>query len=177
MNEEQPTLFHLPGTPTNYPPRPFAADSDTSWYAAHSIPEERLKDLERRVLGAHRSAYPTGLTDDELAAVLTVYRYTAAPRRKWLVEAGLIEDSGTTRPSPRNRPSAVWVWKPGGSFVEPAGTAELSTAKAIRQIYVLHVSVDGDPNSDFCAECGQRWPCPTNEIVERTRRLGVRRDA
>ena len=70
---------------SKYPNAPFAKGSDTSWYAAHSIPQKRLSKIKRQVLDVLRSLHPDGLTDDELSAILREYRYTVAPRRRWLV--------------------------------------------------------------------------------------------
>lgn len=158
--------------PTAYPERPFAEGSDTSWYAAYSIPPDRLARLHALVLGALWASYPEGLTDDELATKIGEYRYSVAPRRKWLVEAGLVEDSGDRRMGPRGRKQVVWVFMLGGSFVEPTGRSEgprrdgLTYPDALRQIDALH-RLCGD--GVCCPQCGRSWPCDTNAIIEKTR--------
>ena len=66
-------------------------------------------DLQRRVFGMIRAASPAGITVDELATALRMYRGTVAPRVTELIELGLVADSGKQRQTPRGKPSTVWV--------------------------------------------------------------------
>lgn len=60
-----------------------------------------------------------GLTDDELAKVTKLYRYTAAPRRKELVDGGWVEDTGKTLVGDRGRPQTIWrITERGAEEVE-----------------------------------------------------------
>lgn len=47
-------------------------------------------------------------TDDELLAELGLNPNTVRPRRVELAEWGMVEDSGTTRPTRWGRPAIVW---------------------------------------------------------------------
>lgn len=54
-------------------------------------------------------AGPDGRTDEELALNLEMRHYTAAPRRKELVDDGWARDSGERRPTTTGSLAAVWV--------------------------------------------------------------------
>lgn len=155
-----------------YPDRPFAKGSDTSWYAAHSIPKARLSSLKRQILGYLRSLHPRGATDDELSTALNEYRYTVAPRRRWLVVAGLVVDSGVRRTGPRGRKQVVWLWNIEGSYKEPKKKsvpkwiAELSYPQALKVIDNLHELRRGGLT---CVECNRPWPCQTHKTINKAR--------
>lgn len=86
---------------------PSQRHSPTSVEAAKSI-EPRLPELRQRVYDFIASQ-EDGATDMEIASALAMLTDTARARRCELVDAGLIRDSGKTRPSPRGRKSAVWI--------------------------------------------------------------------
>lgn len=156
--------------------RQFARGSDTSWYAAHSIPAERLSKLKKQILDELRSIYPDGLTDDELSSKLVAYRYTVAPRRRWLVLAGLVEDTGGRRFGGRGRKQAIWGFKIDASYIEQkdpsirARVAELTYPAALSQIDQLHHLIREGQTVPICSACSHVWPCDTNVIVEKARK-------
>jgi hypothetical protein len=85
--------------------------SETSTAAAGAI-EPKAATLRRLVLEALRLRGQQGATDDELQEVLGsvgMSGNTQRPRRVELVRAGLVRDSGTTRPTRSGRRAVVWV--------------------------------------------------------------------
>jgi len=90
--------------------------TDTSWFAARSIPEDRLNQLQVRTLNLLRERGDAGATNEEASEMLGEYLYTIAPRVRELVLHGLVVDSGMRRPSSRNRPMIVWTYTPGGEW-------------------------------------------------------------
>lgn len=80
----------------------------TSESAARSI-EPVLSDLQKRILARLLCAGAEGMTADEVAEALDLYRYTAAPRLRELVLLGWADDAGRTRPTPRGKASIVFV--------------------------------------------------------------------
>ncbi len=103
----QLTLFP---TPQNPPTAPHVAGSETSKAAAEQI-TPHVSWLQGIVLEfiRYRGAY--GATDAEIVEELETDPSTARPRRVELRDAGLIVDSGCTRPSPSKHPMTVWVAK------------------------------------------------------------------
>ncbi len=156
--------------------RPHAKGSDTSWYAAHSIPAERLSRLKKQILDVLRSLHPDGLTDDELSGVLREYRYTVAPRRRWLVLAGLVEDTGGRRLGERGRKQVIWGFKINASYIEQrdsrirAKGVRMTYPAALALINKLHREAEFEQWHGRCIECHMMWPCPTNDILELARR-------
>ena len=153
--------------------RPHAKGSDTSWYAAHSIPAERLSRLKKQILDVLRSLHPDGLTDDELSGVLREYRYTVAPRRRWLVLADLVEDTGGRRIGERGRKQVIWGFKINASYIEQRDSRiravgpKLTYPAALSLIDKLHHPVG---LKCVCEACGHEFPCPTNDILKLARR-------
>jgi hypothetical protein len=81
--------------------------------AAAALP--RTGTWRRWVLDAIGAAWPVrpdgsgGLTDEEIEDALGIGGNTERPRRKKLEEAGLILDSGATRPTSTGKAAIVWV--------------------------------------------------------------------
>lgn len=88
---------------------PYTRGSDTSEAAARAISQERLTDLQERVLSALRAVRSEGLTADEVAEKLGQYRYTVATRLTELVRLGWADDSHQRRPTPRGGSAIVYV--------------------------------------------------------------------
>jgi hypothetical protein len=65
--------------------------------------------LRRAVLDAISAAGARGLTDEEVQIVLAMPSSTERPRRIECVRAGLIVDSGRTRPTRSGRKATVWI--------------------------------------------------------------------
>jgi len=83
-----------------------STDPPTSIEAAP--PREAREALEAEILDAH-SAVPD-LTDDELCDWLS-HRHAPSVKtaRSRLSKAGVLSDTGRTRPSNRGRPQVVWT--------------------------------------------------------------------
>lgn len=155
--------------------RRYAMYSDTSWFAAHSIPTKRITRIKRAVLNLLRDR-PLGLSDDQIATELKEWLYTVAPRRKWLVDAGLVADSGRRVAGPRGRPVTVWMFNAEGIYRSPVEKkrkklARVASAKrygdALKKVDTLHGSKNwaGD-----CSECFKTYPCPTMRILNEVRK-------
>jgi hypothetical protein len=87
-------------------------DPDTSHAAARRSPSLRARD-RREALFAH-AAYPAGLTDFELGALIGRQQTSAGKRRGELRDAGLIEDAGERRAAPSGASAIVWrITEPG----------------------------------------------------------------
>ena len=56
--------------------------------------------------------YPDGLTDEQIQQYLDMNPSTQRPRRGELVAAGMLLDSGQTRPTTSGRPAVVWTLSP-----------------------------------------------------------------
>lgn len=85
-------------------------DPPTSWASAHSITPGRT---EAAILALF--APGVGMTDDEIAhALAPMHGATVKTARSRITNAGLLVDSGTTRPSDRGRPMIVWVASDAG---------------------------------------------------------------
>ncbi len=65
--------------------------------------------LRKKVLDFIASRGELGATDGEIQTALGMRGSTQRPRRKELQNAGLIQDSGTIRPSASGRAAVVWV--------------------------------------------------------------------
>lgn len=104
---EEPRLFELPVHPYHDGRVPRVAGSDTSAAAAASI-EPNLATKQGRVLELLR-ATDHGLTDDQLEQITGWRHQSVSARRRELVLAGLVVDSGQRRRTSSNRYGAVWV--------------------------------------------------------------------
>ena len=80
-----------------------ATDPDTSITAGTG---DRTTDRDRAL--AILRDHPDGLTDHELATLMGRAQTSAGKRRLECQRLGLVEDSGTTRPSPWGSPCIVW---------------------------------------------------------------------
>jgi hypothetical protein len=86
-------------------------DPATSWAAAASIPEERLRESQRAVLAVLRTNGPG--TDEDIARWLDDVQFPLSPsgartRRAELVNAGYVRDSGRRGLTTANRATIVW---------------------------------------------------------------------
>lgn len=90
------------------PTLPFAPNSATSREAAESS-RESAATMRFRVYQAIRDEGPHGATDEEMQWSLRMNPSTQRPRRGELVTAGMVRDSGRTRPTSSGRRATVWV--------------------------------------------------------------------
>ena len=90
------------------PPMPPASGSATSQAAAQSITQD-TNGQRAAVLEFIRSMNVWGATDQEVQQQLDMGGSTQRPRRRELQQAGLIEDSGQTRPTCAGRQAILWV--------------------------------------------------------------------
>lgn len=81
----------------------------TTSYAAAVAMIPFAKTLRERVWNAILAAGPDGHTDDELIALLGIEAHTQNPRRRELVQQGLVVNSGHTRKTRKGRKAMVWV--------------------------------------------------------------------
>lgn len=86
---------------------PYQPHSRTSLAAARSLKPSWLAGKRLQVWSALRHA-TDGLTDEEGIALTSLSPSSYRPRRVELVEAGLVVDSGLTRPSLSGRQMTVW---------------------------------------------------------------------
>jgi len=95
-------------TPPELPRLPAQASSPTSQAAAAAAaataPGKR-GDVFRFVIQRGQQ----GATDEEIQNGLMMRDNTQRPRRVELVAAGLVVDSGRTRPTRQNREAVVWI--------------------------------------------------------------------
>ena len=87
---------------------PYQPHSATSKAAAAGI-EPKAGTLRALVLNWLRARGSYGATDEEIAYQYDLNPSTARPRRVELVQAGLVRDSGQTRPTRSGRQATVWV--------------------------------------------------------------------
>jgi hypothetical protein len=92
------------------PDLPFVAHSETSRAAAESM-EPAAGTLRAHVLGYIRETAEAGATDEQIQDGMELPANTERPRRRELQRAGLIRDSGQTRPTKSGRAAVVWVAK------------------------------------------------------------------
>ena len=83
-------------------------DTDTSRRAAVSM-IEAASNLRRQVYRFVRDRRSFGATDDEIERALGLRHQTASARRRELVLAGVIWDSGVQRTTSSGRKATVWV--------------------------------------------------------------------
>lgn len=103
----------------NSPPQPApqSAPKHTAPYQPHSLTsKEAALSVEpiigaqlQRVLNYVRQKGDEGATDEEIALGLPMPQNSERPRRIQLVKAGLLKDSGRTRPFISERHGVVWV--------------------------------------------------------------------
>ena len=89
-------------------------DPETSDAAAASITPGRTEAAVLLAFEINRNMGGTGLTDDELMAILppTAYKPTFVTARSRLSKAGLLVDSGKRGVSARGRSQIAWRLKP-----------------------------------------------------------------
>ena len=90
------------------PPLPAANWTKTSRAAAHAI-REGAQLQRQRVLAFIVDEGDRGATNDELVAQLGVLLQSTCGRANELWKAGLIRDSGRTRPTRTGHAGKVWV--------------------------------------------------------------------
>lgn len=100
-------LFAAPWSATEH--APFQAHSETSRAAAEEI-LTLAAAMRARVYECIVSA-PDGMTDEEGQAALGMPGNTYRPRRRELQQAGMVCDSGRTRPTESGRSAVVWIQK------------------------------------------------------------------
>ena len=86
---------------------PPAQNTDTSRAAAKAI-QPCAQTLRWSILACLRRHGEQGRTDLELEQELNMIGSTVRPRRGELVAAGLVVDSGLTRPTASGRQAIVW---------------------------------------------------------------------
>lgn len=85
-----------------------SAPHGTSSVAAGRI-SSAAPTIRDRVLAFIRDRGQAGATDEEGEAALRIKPQTYTPRRRELVQLGLVGDSGRRRRTDAGRPAAVWV--------------------------------------------------------------------
>ena len=88
---------------------PSVRGSDTSHAAAESM-RSSAPPLRERVLKLIRNAGSRGLTDDEIEVITGLRHQTASARRRELVLAGKVRDSGGRRRTRSGRGATVWLY-------------------------------------------------------------------
>jgi hypothetical protein len=86
---------------------PFERHSPTSFDAAKAI-EPKAGTLRKKLLAKLREFPIYGLTDQQMQCMTNMDPSTQRPRRIELLNAKLIEDSGTTRATASGRQAVVW---------------------------------------------------------------------
>lgn len=110
MSSEPPVDVELDGQLSLLDDRRLVArstDPGTSWAAARDATEKAPTHRVRCYQTLDR-AHPGGLTDYELAELTGLQQNSAGKRRGELRDAGLVEDSGQTRPAPSGSKAIVW---------------------------------------------------------------------
>ena len=102
MNEDNSTLDLFTR------PAPYQAHSAPSIAAAEAI-EPTAGTLRALVLQFIRTMGSHGATDEEIQQGCEIDPSTQRPRRIELWRAGLVQDSGKTRPTRSGRKATVWV--------------------------------------------------------------------
>lgn len=106
-----------------HPPARRNAPKGTSDTAARRISGYSGK-LRAKVYAWIISRGEDGGTDDEGEAALGICCQTYTPRRRELVQLGLVVDSGRRRPTSSGRPAAVWVAVTCGAVPVATGGAK-----------------------------------------------------
>jgi len=89
-------------------PAPYAKASVTSKAAADAI-QPKAATLRAIVLAFIRGRGAHGATDEEMQADLRIEGNTQRPRRRELVQAGLVRQANITRETQSGRAAVVWV--------------------------------------------------------------------
>jgi hypothetical protein len=87
---------------------------ETSVAAAKSMDRGCTGPQHFRLLAELDSTYPDGLTDEQQQLWSEVAASSQRPRRSELVAAGLVADTGRTRPTRSGRAAVVWAITPKG---------------------------------------------------------------
>jgi len=87
---------------------PFVAGCQTSIDAAVSM-ESSAPTLREKVLEFIRHMDAHGATDEEMQEALELNPSTQRPRRRELVQRGLVEPSSRKRPTRSGRSATVWI--------------------------------------------------------------------
>lgn len=107
--------------PGKVPPKLPHNGTLTSKIAAQSM-RSSAGAQQQRVLECLQQAGDAGLTDEELQAALDLSGNSERPRRRKLVELGLVKDSGTMRKTGSNHAAVVWCVVPPDQ--KPAATSK-----------------------------------------------------
>lgn len=97
--------------PDKVPPKMPHNGTPTSKIAAQSM-RSSAGAQQQRVLDCLQQAGDAGLTDEELQAALDLSGNSERPRRRKLVELGLVKDSGTMRLTHSKSSAVVWIVSP-----------------------------------------------------------------
>ena len=97
-----------------YPDAPGHRRVETSMAASDAL-LPNLGRLQRMAEAAIRDAGQNGLTADELAARLSMDRWSIQPRTSELRRKGLIRDSGQRRANATGKQAIVWIAAPSGA--------------------------------------------------------------
>lgn len=84
-------------------------DMDTAVAAGRALSDDRLRDLQVKVLAALAAAGAHGMTDDEHENVNALRADSAGKRRLELCRLGLVRESEDRRRTRRGAMAAVWV--------------------------------------------------------------------
>ena len=87
---------------------------ETSVAAAKSIDRQCTGTQHLRLLDVLDTVQVTGYTDEEMQLWAEVTASSQRPRRGELVAAGLVADTGRTRPTRSGRAAVVWAITPRG---------------------------------------------------------------
>ena len=87
---------------------PYQSHSETSRAAAEAI-ASKAGTIRRVILDFLVGLGDHGATDEEIQTGLVMGANTQRPRRVELVRAGLVVDSGKTRPTLSGKAAVVWV--------------------------------------------------------------------
>ena len=125
----------------------FVKGSDTSEEAANSI-AKKAPSMRTLVLAEIKNAGDSGLTDAEIESVLRMRHQTASARRRELVLAGLVIDSGERRVGASGRKAAVWVWSKSSAGLLSATrrrseTSDTQVSRAIHLILKAGIDLSG----------------------------------
>lgn len=104
---KQPSLFSTDAYGNEVVP-PAQQHSATSVEAAEAI-KPRVNELQQLVLRFMAERGDDGATDEEGIEGTGLAPNTFRPRRIELVSAGMVKDSGKTRPTKSGRAATVWV--------------------------------------------------------------------
>ena len=87
---------------------PYVVGSDTSEQAARSM-KPHSKALKEKILNFILTTGAKGATDDEIETAMNLRHQTASARRRELVQAGKLTESGEKRRTRSGRWAKVWV--------------------------------------------------------------------